>query len=78
MNVMRGLRAVAEALRAEDFPMDRHAIDYSVGDIEVEDGHGGFLPVRQLTDQFGNKEFHSAEEVVRAIRDKARPAREAS
>jgi len=66
--VMRGMKWVVEALRLEDFPMDRQAIDYSVGDIEVEDGRGGLVPVRLLTDQLRPGEFVSAEDVVRALR----------
>jgi hypothetical protein len=63
------MRLVAEALRLEDFPMDRHGIDYSVGDLEVEDGKGEFIPVRDLTQNFGEREFRSAEEIVNAILD---------
>ena len=44
MDRVRGLRAVAEALRSEDFPMDRQGIDYAVGNIEVENGRGGSYP----------------------------------
>lgn len=65
----RGFRYVAEALRLEDFPMGRHEIDYCVGDVEIEDGHGGFALVRNLTDGFGDKLFGNAEEVIKALRE---------
>ena len=45
--------------------MGRHEIDYCVGDVEVEDGHGGYAPVRNLTDRFGDKLFGNAEEVIK-------------
>ncbi len=64
---MRGMRAVAEALRLEDFPEERMDIDYAVGDIEVEDGKGGYVPVRELTEDLRGRTFRSAEEVVRAL-----------
>lgn len=75
VRTIRGMRAVVEALRNEDFPMDLEGVNYSVGDIEVEDGKGGYVPVRQLTDMLPQStaghpgvEFRSAEEVIRALR----------
>ncbi len=65
---LRGIAAVEDALRAEDFPMDKQALAYSVGDIDVEDGRGGFVPVRVVLDAIRQDEFASAEAVVRAIR----------
>ena len=65
--VLTGLRTVTEALRLEDFPMDVEAINYAVGDIEVENGHGGSVPVRQLTDHFIETEYQSAEDVIKQI-----------
>jgi predicted metal-dependent hydrolase len=65
----RGFRYVTEALRLEDFPMGRHEIDYCVGDVEVEDGHGGYAPVRNLTDRFGDKLFGNAEEVIKVLHE---------
>jgi hypothetical protein len=68
---MRGIKTVFEALMEEDFPMDRAGINYCVGDIEIEDGKGGFIPVHKLTDRFptGTKEtFESPHEAIRALR----------
>src|SRR5258705_3981332 len=47
---MVGIRTVAEALRGEDFPMDRQALAYAVGDIGVEDSRGALVPVRIVLD----------------------------
>lgn len=74
----RGIQAVEDSLKQEDFPMDRHAVDYAVGDIEIEDGRGGYLPVRDLTDKFGTRQFESWEEVVRELKLAARRARKAA
>ena len=71
----RGMRYVVEALRLEDFPMGRHEIDYSVGDVEIEDGNGGFVPIRELTDKLGDRMFRSAEEVIKALREERHPRR---
>jgi hypothetical protein len=65
---MRGIQVVIDALRAESYPMELEEVNYNVGDIEVEDGHGGWVPVRQLTERFIRNRFYSAEEVVREIR----------
>ena len=72
---LRGIDAVADALRAEDFPMDKQALAYAVGDIDVEDGHGGSVPVRNVLDVLEQSEFASAELAVRAIRTGARRTR---
>jgi hypothetical protein len=69
---LSGIEAVAEALRAEDFPMDKHALAYAVGDIDVEDGHGGSVPVRNVLDAITQDDFASADLAVRAIRSAAR------
>ncbi len=65
--ILRGIKTLEEALRLEDFPMTKADIDYSFGDIEVEDGRGGYIPVRQLTERFRRNEFSSPEEVLKAI-----------
>jgi hypothetical protein len=65
---LKGMSTVLEALRAEDFPMSRADVDYAVGDVDVEDGRGGVVPVRQLTESVPSDRFESAEEVVRALR----------
>jgi hypothetical protein len=64
---LRGVNALVEAVRSEaweEFPMDHEAIDYSFGDIEVEDGHGGWLPVRDLTDHLVADRYGSADELL--------------
>jgi hypothetical protein len=63
-----GIEAVADALRAEDFPMDKEGLAYSVGDIDVEDGRGGTIPVRVLLDRIEQDEFGSADIAIAAIR----------
>lgn len=68
----RGFDVVEEALKQESYPMDDHEINYAVGDIEVEDGHGGFIPVRRLTDSISGKRFDSAEAVVEALKKAAK------
>jgi hypothetical protein len=68
---MRGMKTVFEALMEEDFPMDRAGLNYCVGDIEVEDGHGGYIPVHQPTDRFppeAHDRFDSPHEVIRALK----------
>ncbi len=65
---VKGMAAVAETLRLEDFPMDKHGLAYSVGDIEITSTHGRSFPVRLVLDQLTQDEFRSAEEAVRAIR----------
>jgi hypothetical protein len=69
------MAAVAQALREEDFPMDKQGINYAVGDIEVEDGQGGYVLIRRLTDFMGEKDFASAEEIVRALHKAVEQAR---
>lgn len=75
---MRGMKAVAEALRLEDYPMDRETIDYTVGDVEVEDGAGGFVPVRDLTTLMPRQDYRSAEEIMRALHESAERRRRAA
>jgi hypothetical protein len=62
-----GLRAVTEALRAEDFPMAKIDINYSVGDMTLDAPDGGRVPVRDLVDRLPRESFGSAEDVVRAL-----------
>jgi hypothetical protein len=62
-----GMKAVEEALKLEDFPMMKGDIYYSVGDMEVEDGFGGAVPVRDLVDQLRREEFGSADEIMHAL-----------
>jgi len=64
----KGIRTIAEVLRAEDFPADKHDLAYSIGDLEVQDSKGHSIPVRVILDYIEQSEFKSAEEAVRAIR----------
>jgi hypothetical protein len=64
---LRGIDAVAEALRGEDFPTDKQDLYYAVGDAEVEDGHGGWIVVRDVLDRVTRDEFASAEDALREI-----------
>jgi hypothetical protein len=65
---LQGLKTVKEALRLEDFPMTKMDIDYAVGDIDIENGKGGFIPVQELTELFDTDEFDSPEEVIHALK----------
>lgn len=59
--------------------MGRHEIDYSVGDVEIETPHGGFVPIRMLTDGLGDRQFSSAEDVIKMLREElAKPRRRAA
>jgi|GEM_PF-2544722 len=69
---LKGWRIVVEALRLEDFPMSKTDVDYAVGDVEVEDGRGGIIPIRDLTDLVKKYEFSSAEDVTRTLHDALR------
>ncbi len=69
---VRGMQRLIRALRGEVYPLDRSGIDYAVGDIDVEDGSGGYVPVRDLTEElpvgvsFENAEdiFHSLQQIL--------------
>jgi hypothetical protein len=65
---LRGLEMLEEALEGEDFPMDKEGAAYSVGDIEVPDRHGRWIPVRRVLDAIRQDQFASADTLVRAIR----------
>src|SRR5438094_408798 len=67
-HVLRGFRVVAEALRLEDCPLTKDDINYAVGDVEVPDSHGRYIPVRDVLDVVEHDQFNSAEEAVQAIR----------
>jgi hypothetical protein len=69
---MRGNLALVEAVRSEaweEFPMDHQAVDYSFGDIELEDGSGGYVPVRELTDHLARDRYGSADELLTGLSD---------
>ena len=65
---LEGLGDVEAALRAEDFPMDKRALAYSVGEIEVRDARGRSVPVRRVLDVIPAERFASAQDAVAAIR----------
>lgn len=67
MTVIRGMQAVHDALKLEEYPATKQDINYAVGDIEVEDAKGGYLPVRMVLDNVGQSNFTNAEEVVSAL-----------
>ncbi len=64
---LAGIEDVLAALRAEDFPMDKHSLAYSVGEIEVRDHSGRSVPVRRVLDVMRDESFANADEAVRAI-----------
>ena len=64
----RGFEALVDALAAEDFPMDKQGLAYSVGDLEIEDGRGGFVPIRIVLEGLDRDVFPSCDAAVRAIR----------
>jgi len=66
---MQGIKTVREALKLEDFPMSKSDVDYCVGDIDIEDGHGGFIPVYQLTERFKSDLFDSPDEIIIALKE---------
>ncbi len=68
VRTLKGMRTVEETLMLEDFPMTKSEIDYSVGDIEVEDGMGNFIPVRLLTDRIRRDRFDSYMDVLRTLK----------
>jgi hypothetical protein len=67
-----GFEYLVDAVRAEpmdEFPMDRSAVDYSFGDIEIEDGHGGKVAVRDLSEHLKNEEFETPDELLLGMRE---------
>jgi hypothetical protein len=64
---LQGLKTIREALGLEDFPMSKEEVDYAVGDVDVEDGKGGFIPVYQLTERFKQNLFDTPEDVIHAL-----------
>lgn len=65
--VLSGLDLIRDALRVEDFPMTREDLDYAIGDVEVSDTHGKWMPVRRVLDVVPQRKFHSVQEVIDAI-----------
>ncbi len=66
---------VIRALRAESFPMDISNIDYAVGDFEVEDGMGSYIPVRDLTDFLMEDTYEEPEALIDDLQKIARGAK---
>jgi hypothetical protein len=67
---IRGAQALAEAIRAEaweEFPMDRHAIYYSFGDMEIDLGEEELVMVRDLTDHLTQDTFANADELLHGL-----------
>ncbi|MEW6270554.1 MAG: hypothetical protein AB1689_14800 [Thermodesulfobacteriota bacterium] len=64
---LEGIDDVEEALRGEDFPMDKQGLAYSVGEIEIRDSTGRTIPVRAVLDVVSQERFASVEEAVSAI-----------
>lgn len=69
--VLRGIDTVVQALSLEDFPCDKQALYYSVGDFEVENGKDGFRPLRDILDNIKKERFVSAEDAISSIRANA-------
>jgi hypothetical protein len=65
---VEGLDAIVDALRAEDFPMDREGVFYSVGDLEIGDRYGRRFVVRRLLDGIEQASFATAEDLARVLR----------
>ncbi|HEY8516544.1 MAG TPA: hypothetical protein VIS07_13615 [Candidatus Binatia bacterium] len=64
---LEGIDDVEEALRGEDFPMDKEGLAYAVGEIEISDSSGRIVPVRSVLDVIDQERFASVEEAVAAI-----------
>lgn len=69
--IMSGLELIRDALRVEDFPMTTEDLDYAIGDVEVSDSHGKWMPVRRVLDVVPTHKFHSVQEVIDAIQSHA-------
>ncbi len=63
-----GLEVVLESLQVESFPMDKEALDYAIGDLEITDAGGVGLPVRELLDRVPESRFDDTESVAAALR----------
>jgi hypothetical protein len=66
--ILRGIKAVSAALELEDFPATKQDLYYSVGDIEIEDLNGRYLPVRKVLDQVSQNEFATVEDAIEALK----------
>jgi 4a-hydroxytetrahydrobiopterin dehydratase len=63
------------ALRAESYPLDHSNIDYAVGDMEVEDGYGTYVPVRELTGFLMQESYENSESLIDDLQKIARGAK---
>jgi hypothetical protein len=61
------LEQVAQVLRAEQFPMEKEQVYYSVGDLLVLGPSGVPLPVRDVLDRVERTYFTTVEQTVQAI-----------
>jgi 4a-hydroxytetrahydrobiopterin dehydratase len=66
---------VIRALRAESYPLDVANVDYAVGDMEVEDGSGSYIPVRDLTDFLMQDTYDDSETLIDDLQKIARGAK---
>lgn len=64
---MQGIDTVAQALRFEDFPTDKQNLYYSIGDIEIENGVGAMVPVRDVLELVPEERFTTARDALQAI-----------
>jgi hypothetical protein len=66
---LKGLNVLSDALRLEEFPMDKQELYYSVGDILIGfPGRGASVPTRDLLDEIEGDEFDSFQEVIEAVK----------
>ena len=56
-------------------PLDVPNINYAVGDIEVEDGQGSYIPVRDLTDFLMQETYDDPEPLIDDLQKIARVAK---
>ncbi|MEO5968430.1 MAG: hypothetical protein ABIQ95_00765 [Bdellovibrionia bacterium] len=69
---IQGVYALVDAVRSEaweEFPMDRHGIDYSFGDIELELGDGNYIPIRDITEHMNREQFNTPDDLLMGIRE---------
>jgi len=72
---VRGMARLIRALRAEHYPLDHSGIDYSVGDVEIEDGSGAYVPVRDLTTYLVQETYEDSEALISDLQNIARGAK---
>ena len=67
MEELSGIDLVAQVLKLEEFPCDKQALYYSVGDIEIDDSGGQRVAVRDVLEQVSEDEFMTARDALHAI-----------